>query len=608
MNLAGVSQRVILLAAALALLGPLVAYGWWVLGHAGSLSFQGVGGPLWVSVSATTIALVIDVVLGVPLAYRLEREPSKPVRILGVLARIPLGLPPLAAGIILLLTIGPYTLIGRLTGGGLVNSYAGVVLAETFVSMPYVIETARSAFRRTDRQAEAVAATFGLTPMQIFDIVTLRAAWPGLRTAFALGWLRGFGEFGATVLVAYHPYSLPVFTYTQFSGEGVPAANAVVLVTIAAIVVGSLVWFALPNPGGWLASRVSLLSPRRREVSRGIGRLQFEAEGTVGEFSLNITTPELALPLAIMGYSGSGKSMAASLLAGGGAPSLKVRGRVDGTDITRLWEGAQVSLVPQGGGLFGGYTVGTQLALVGNLLGAPAERRERLVDEFGVRGLVDRDPGSLSGGQRQLVALCRAMIAAPALLVIDEGFSAMDAPLRKMAMRKVIEWSVRLDLALVLISHDVDEAQLLAESLLVFSRGEVIGSGAIDELRRDPKSATVAELVGYEAVVEPRALGLQSEDTTERLAIGPKAIRIGTPSVHDVVGEVLAVSPRSDGAIALVGLMGADIPVELGERPTMVGEHLLLAVDRSQLRTVVEDRRRDGRPQSTSAESALTIP
>lgn len=608
MSVGGVSQRILLLAAALVLLGPLVAYGAWVLGHAGSLSFQSVGGPLWVSVSATTIALVIDVLFGVPLAYRLEREPSRAIRLLGVLARIPLGLPPLAAGIILLLTIGPYTLIGRATGGSLVNSYWGVVLAETFVSMPYVIETARSAFRRTDPHAEAVAATFGLSRMQIFDIVTLRAAWPGLRTAFALGWLRGFGEFGATVLVAYHPYSLPVFTYTQFSGEGVPAANAVVLVTIAAIVVGSLCWFALPNPGGVISARISLANARRNRESASIRSIRFEAEGQVGDFSLRITTPELGLPLAIMGYSGSGKSMVASLLAGGGPSSLSVRGQAGTKELAQLWEASQVSLVPQGGGLFGGYTVGVQLALVSDLLGAPPERREQLVDDFMVRGLSERDPGHLSGGQRQLVALCRAMLAAPSLLVIDEGFSAMDAPLRKMIIRKVIEWSVRLDVALVVISHDVDEAQLLADSLLVFSHGEVIGSGAIEDLRLEPRSATVAELIGYEAVVDPRVLGIESEFPTQRVAIGPRAFRMATSDACDLNGEVLAVTARGQGALVLVGLSGTDVAVEVGAGEVVAGDQLPLALDRTQLRYVVEDRRREGRAQSTRAESAVTIP
>ncbi|MGC8480965.1 MAG: hypothetical protein ACP5PJ_05400, partial [Acidimicrobiales bacterium] len=203
---------------------------------------------------------------------------------------------------------------------------------------------------------------------------------------------------------------------------------------------------------------------------------------------------------------------------------------------------------------------------------------------------------------------CRAMLAAPSLLVIHEGFSAMDAPLRKMIIRKVIEWSARLDIALVVISHDVDEAQLLADSLLVFSHGEVIGSGAIEDLRLEPRSATVAELIGYEAVVEPRVLGIESEYPAQRVAIGPRALHVATPQAYDLHGQVLAVTARGKGSLVLVGLSGTDVAVEVGAGEVVVGERLPLALDRAQLRFVVEDRSREGLAQSTRAESAVTIP
>src|SRR6202035_2670693 len=113
------------------------------------------------------------------------------------------------------------------------DSFAGIVLAEVFVAAPFLIIAARSAFASIDPVLEGVAATLGHGRLATFLKVSLPLAWPATRSGLLLAWLRGFGEFGATVMVAYHPYSLPVYTYVAFGSQGLPAMLPVLLPTLA---------------------------------------------------------------------------------------------------------------------------------------------------------------------------------------------------------------------------------------------------------------------------------------------------------------------------------------------------------------------------------------
>ncbi len=125
------------------------------------------------------------------------------------------------------------------------SSFAGIVLAQTFVASPFVIIAARSAFEAVDPALEEVAATLGKSAWQIFWRINLPAARLGIIAGLLLGWLRALGEFGATAVMAYHPYTLPVYVYVQLSGTGVqPALGLLLFVLPIALVGGSLaLWF-----------------------------------------------------------------------------------------------------------------------------------------------------------------------------------------------------------------------------------------------------------------------------------------------------------------------------------------------------------------------------
>ena len=152
------------------------------------------------------------------------------------MVQLPLALPPVMAGVVLIYLVGPYTTIGSFFGGRLTGSLAGIVLAQTFVAAPFLVIAARSAFAAVEPALDDLAATLGKRPLARFLRVSLPVAAPGIRAGLLLTWLRAFGEYGATVLVAYHPYSLPVFTYVQFSGGGLPDTQAPTVLALAAAI------------------------------------------------------------------------------------------------------------------------------------------------------------------------------------------------------------------------------------------------------------------------------------------------------------------------------------------------------------------------------------
>ena len=205
---------------ALYLVAPFIAG----LGQAGLADWhgadvKGLAQASLVSVASATLAASLVAVGGIPLGFLLARVPGHTMGLLGFVVQLPLALPPLASGILLLFLLGYASPLGQLTSGALTDSFLGIVLAETFVAAPFLIIAARSAFASIDPLLEDVAATLGYPPATIFRRVSLALASHGIWAGLLLTWLRAFGEFGATVMVAYHPYSLPVYTYVAFGSE-----------------------------------------------------------------------------------------------------------------------------------------------------------------------------------------------------------------------------------------------------------------------------------------------------------------------------------------------------------------------------------------------------
>jgi molybdate/tungstate transport system permease protein len=191
------------------------------------------------SVVSASVATVCVAVFGIPLAYALAhwRFPLRPV--VTLLVYVPLVFPAVVSGIVQLLVYGPYGSIGAFwarQGLELDSSLAGVVLAQTFVAAPFAIVASRAAFEAVDPATEGVAATLGAARWRVFWTVSLPQAGGSVLAGLILTWLRAMGEFGATAVLAYHPYTLPVYTYVQLTGLGLPAALPLALLALAASV------------------------------------------------------------------------------------------------------------------------------------------------------------------------------------------------------------------------------------------------------------------------------------------------------------------------------------------------------------------------------------
>ncbi len=215
----------------------------------------------------------------------------------------------------------------------------------------------------------------------------------------------------------------------------------------------------------------------------------------------------LAIPenttTALVGESGSGKSTLLQLTNGLISP--------DNGDVFVLGEVvADQNLIPlrlrtgyavQGGGLFPHLTTMENVGLVARLQGWTEEQiRERASRLFEVLDLeeefFDRFPHSLSGGQQQRVSLCRAMMLNPPLLLLDEPFSALDPMTRASIHVEFLRIREFENRTILLVTHDMQEAIKLAEYLVILRNGEVVQEGEPAEIRDQPASDYVAELLG----------------------------------------------------------------------------------------------------------------
>lgn len=200
-----------------------------------SLREPGAGRALRTSALTSAMSVVIMTVLGVPLGYLLARGRLPFQRFWMSLVFLPMVVPGLAGGILLLLTFGPNGAIGRPLDSwniALTNNLAGIVLAQLFVSAPFVIVSAYAGFAGVDAKLEMAAATLGDSRWDIFRRISLPLAWPGIAAGITLAWIRALGEFGATLIVSYNPHTLPVYMWVKFESNGLTGALPVALLLV----------------------------------------------------------------------------------------------------------------------------------------------------------------------------------------------------------------------------------------------------------------------------------------------------------------------------------------------------------------------------------------
>jgi molybdate transport system permease protein len=195
---------------------------------------------------------------GLLLAWVLARRRFRGRVLLETIVSLPLVMPPVATGLILLLLFSPRGPIGRLlarAGIDVVFTWRAVVLAMTVMGLPLFVRTLRAGFEQVDRRYEAMAATLGAPPLRVFFSITLPLAFPALLAGAVLGFARALGEFGATIMIAGSipgaTRTLPVaiYTFTEIGRD----RDAFVLLAVSASIAFGALWLS-----NYLSARAGL--------------------------------------------------------------------------------------------------------------------------------------------------------------------------------------------------------------------------------------------------------------------------------------------------------------------------------------------------------------
>ncbi|MGH9190519.1 MAG: ATP-binding cassette domain-containing protein [Acidimicrobiales bacterium] len=562
------------------------------------------GAALWVSLRTATVAVAIVALLGVPLGVWLARTRSRWRHAVTVAVLVPLALPPVVAGLVLLMFVGRAGTLGPLLshlGISVGETLLGSTLAQMYVAAPFVVIATRAAVADVAPEIEDAARTLGCGPGRALTRVLLPAARRGLVLGLVLGWVRVLGEYGATAIVANYPFTLPVLTYANLQSGGIDPAipPAVVLGMVATAAAGIVLWLTVDRTPsapavafpvvGYATAFERIGGPRRTATTSGEG-LSVDVGLVEGDFGLDVAFEARPGITAILGPSGAGKSLTLKAIAGllplerghvclGGEHLADVARGIDLPPERR-----RLGYVSQGDSLFSHMSVAGNVGF--GLWRLPRAERKRRVAEllgaFAIGPRMDARTPTLSGGERQRVALARAVAPGPDALLLDEPFGALDAPLRHRARRVVSALSVDHGIPVVLVTHDRDDVEDLADHVVVMGRGRVLQSGLTVEVFSRPASAEVAALVGMANLVTVHGLDARGDGrvnvTTDwgdvsveapagdltcpgwGLAVPADAVELvaGGNSAGLAVGRVLAVRPRVKGWAIRVEHLGGE--------------------------------------------------
>jgi molybdate transport system ATP-binding protein len=296
-------------------------------------------------------------------------------------------------------------------------------------------------------------------------------------------------------------------------------------------------------------------------------------EAEVRERGLDVTL-EVAdgETVALLGPNGAGKSTVLAVAAGLLRPDAG-RVRLGDRVLTSVGDGATVDVAPHRRGvallaqdplLFPHLTARENVAFGPRSLGTPRrdarEAAVRWLDEVGVGELADRRPAQLSGGQAQRVAVARALAAEPRLLLLDEPMAALDvavAPALRQVLRRVLA-----DRTAVVVTHDVLDALLLADRVVVLEAGRVVEAGLSSDVLTHPRSGFAARLAGLDLVrgrwddgaVRAGGLAVRGQVVGTTPGAGEEAVATFRPQAVAVYREPPAGSPRNAFAVTVTDL------------------------------------------------------
>jgi molybdate/tungstate transport system permease protein len=196
---------------------------------------------IWVSFAAT----VIFSLAAIPLAYLLARKDFPLKSLVSGIIDLPVVIPHSAAGIAILGFVSRDSVLGQMgsaVGLNFVGHPAGIAIAMAFVSLPFLINAARDGFTSVPVRLEKAALTLGASPARVFFTISLPLAWRSIVSGLILMFARGMSEFGAVIMVAYHPMISPILIYERFGAFGLKYARPV---SVLFIMISLTVFIAL---------------------------------------------------------------------------------------------------------------------------------------------------------------------------------------------------------------------------------------------------------------------------------------------------------------------------------------------------------------------------
>lgn len=565
---------------------------------------------LGLSMRTCAMALGIDLILGVPAALVLSRS-WRGVRAARILVALPLSLPPVVAGIALLAAFGRRSTLGALLSGvGLDIAFTttAVVIAQVFVSLPFLIVTLESALRSREQGLDEMASSLGASPSRVFWQITLPTVLPGLGRGAALALARCLGEFGATLTFAGSMQgvtrTMPLQIYlARESDADLALALGVVLLAVALLVVA-----LTETPWGRVASLLRGASPLRGATRRAEGagaegtadrtpsrealapdRAPSEQAPVTGEGASAENAPSEPVPVrvagtiaqrgwevqasleaglvtAVVGHNGAGKSTLAQVVAG----TLRLeRGEV--TIGARTVEDAStfvparrrgVAMVSQAPRIFTHMSVLANVAFPLRVRGVGrAQARAAATDQLravGIADLAHRCASDLSGGQAARVAIARALAFRPDVLILDEPTAALDVEATAQVSAVLRERLSQSGITTLLVSHDIAEVLALASRMIIMGDGRVVEEGEPARILASPSSVFAARLAGLnivtgEAIGGPGMVGVRVGEgalwaACDSVAPGEESARVALTFPPEAVAlsrEEAHASPRS---------------------------------------------------------------
>lgn len=488
---------------------------------------------LGLSMRTCLMSLGVDLLLGVPAALVLSRS-WRGVRAARILVALPLSLPPVVAGIALLAAFGRRSTLGALlSGAGLDIAFTttAVVIAQVFVSLPFLIVTLESALRAREQGLDEMASSLGASPSRVFWQITLPTVLPGLGRGAALALARCLGEFGATLTFAGSMQgvtrTMPLQIYlARESDADLALALGVVLLGVAALVVA-----LTETPWGRIASLIRSTRLGRAAAPGAPSAPSSEAStalagdagegadvrvaGTIAERGWKVDA-ELrpGLVTAVVGHNGAGKSTLAQVIAGTlrlDQGSARIGERV--VDDAATFVPARrrgVAMVSQAPRIFTHMSVLANVAFPLRVRGVGrAEARAAALEQLravGIDDLAHKRASDLSGGQAARVAIARALVFRPEVLILDEPTAALDVEATAQVSSVLRQRLTGAGITTLLVSHDIAEVLALASHMIVMGDGRVVEEGEPARVLASPQSVFAARLAGLNIVAGPIAM------------------------------------------------------------------------------------------------------